>query len=153
MRTLFRRNLRVAVTLSAAVGAILAASVIAGTGSAQSTPRALHLVGTAQQGIGFTPDHNPPHQGDRIGGGAKITGDENGISRTVCTRIGQKALCNLQIQLSKGKLSAQGLVPNVQDRTPIAITGGTGAYDGARGTAIVTQTSKTKNRITITLDP
>jgi hypothetical protein len=71
----------------------------------------------------------------------------------VCTRIGQKALCNLQIQLSKGKLSAQGLVPNVQDRTPIAITGGTGAYDGARGTAIVTQTSKTKNRITITLDP
>ena len=149
MRTLFRRNLRVAVTLSPAAGAVLAGSVIAGTG----TPRALHLVGTARQGIGFIPDHKPPHQGDRIGGGAKITGDEPGISRTVCTRIGQKALCNLQIQLSKGKLSAQGLVPNVQDRTPIAITGGTGAYDGARGTAIVTQTGKTKNRITITLDP
>ncbi len=153
MGPFFRRNARVAVALGAVVGAVFAASLIAGTGSAQSTPRTLHLVGTAQQGIGFAPDHNPPHQGDRIGGGATITGDETGISRTVCTRIGQKALCNLQIQLSKGKLSAQGLVPNVQDHTPIAITGGTGAYDGARGTAIVTQTSKTKSRITITLDP
>jgi hypothetical protein len=141
---------RVAVALSAAAGAIIAASVIAGTGSAQGSPTTLHLVGTAQKGIGFGPDHKP-QQGDRIGGGSKITGDDTGISRSVCTRIGKKAICTVQLQLSTGTLSAQGLVPDRADHTPITITGGTGTYDGARGTAVATQISQTRTRLTVTL--
>ncbi len=50
---------------------------------------------TAQKGIGFSPD-GKSRQGDRFGGGAKIGGDDTGISRTVCTVIGKKALCNIQ---------------------------------------------------------
>jgi hypothetical protein len=146
------RRTRVAVVLSVAAAAIVAAAVIASAGSAQGPPKTLQLVGTAQRGIGFAPDHKP-HQGDRIGGGSRITGDDTGISRTVCTRIGKKALCTLQVQLSKGKLSAQGLVPDVADHTPIAITGGTGAYAGARGTAVATQVSQTRTRLTVTLRP
>jgi hypothetical protein len=81
-------------------------------------------------------------------------GDDTGVSRTVCTVIGRlKALCNIQLQLSKGKLSAQGLVPNTTDNTPLSITGGTGAYNGARGTALSTQVSPTETRLTIMLSP
>jgi hypothetical protein len=152
MRPRLPRSARVALALSVALGAIVTAAVIASAGSAQGSPNTLHLVGTAQKGIGFSPDHKP-HQGDRFGGGSRITGDDTGISRTVCTVIGKRALCTLQVQLSTGKLSAQGLVPDRADHTPIAITGGTGAYDGARGTAVATQLSQTKTRLTITLRP
>jgi hypothetical protein len=65
--------------------------------------------------------------------------------------IGEKAICTIEVRLTKGRLSAQGLVPQRADHTPIAITGGTGAYDGARGTAVVTQISQTKTRFTVRL--
>ena len=55
------------------------------------------------------------------------------------------------MNLSRGKLSAQGLVPNETDHTPIALTGGTGAYDGARGTVVATQITPTKVRFTVRL--
>lgn len=149
MRSRLPRSARAAVLLSAAAAATVAAALIATAGSAQTQPTTLRLVGTAQGNIGFGPDRMP-RQGDRIGGGSRITGDDTGVSRTVCTRIARKALCALQIQLSKGKLSAQGLVPDQTDRTPIAITGGTGAYDGAGGTALATQVSDTRTRLDIT---
>jgi hypothetical protein len=51
----------------------------------------------------------------------------------VCTVIGRKGLlCMLNAQLSKRTLTAQGLLPERAHDTPIALTGGTGAYDGAR---------------------
>lgn len=143
---------RVAIALSAAAAAVISATVIAGAGSAQDAPETLHLVGTAQKGIGFSPDHDP-RQGDRFGGGSRITGDDTGISRSVCTLVGKKGLCAIQLHLSRGILSAQGLVPERTDQTPIAITGGTGAYNGAGGTALATQLSQTKTRFDVTLSP
>ena len=110
----------------------------------------MRLVGTAQKGIGFRPDHKP-RQGDRFGGGSRITVDDTGISRTVYTIIGGKGLCMVQLQLSRGDLNAQWLVPNVAHHTSLAITGGTGAYDGARGTAVATQISASKTRSNVTL--
>lgn len=142
------RRTRVAIALSAA--AIISLVVIVGAGSAQDSPRMLRLVATAQQGVGFAPDREP-QQGDRFGGGSKITGDSAGINRTVCTVIGEEAICTIEIRLTRGTLSAQGLVPNVADHSPIAITGGTGAYNGARGTAVATQISQTETRFTVRL--
>jgi Dirigent-like protein len=55
------------------------------------------------------------------------------------------------VQLSKGTLSVQGIAPQRAKNTPMAITGGTGAYDGARGTALVTDVNSTTTDITITL--
>jgi hypothetical protein len=142
------RRARVAIALSAA--AIISLVVIAGAGSAQDSRKVLRLVATAQQGVGFAPGREP-QQGDRFGGGSTITGDSAGIQRTVCTVIGEKAICTIEVRLTKGRLSAQGLVPQRADHTPIAITGGTAASDGARGTAVVTQISQTKTRFTVRL--
>jgi hypothetical protein len=150
MRPRLGRRTRVAAALSAVAAAIVVAAVVAGAGSAKGTPRTLHLVGTIQKTIGFAPDH-PPRQGDRFGGGSEITGDDTGVQRSVCTIIGKRGLCNVQLNLSRGRLSAQGLVPNETDHTPIPITGGTGAYAGARGTAYATQLSATRTRFDVRL--
>jgi len=113
----------------------------------------LHLVSTTQKNIGFFPK-GAPRQGDRLGFGDKITGDDTGYDRAVCTFVGGKSLlCTIQVQLSKGTLTVQGMVPQKSTNTPIAITGGTGAYDGARGTALVTDVSKTQTKVDVNLLP
>jgi hypothetical protein len=145
------RRARVVIAVSAA--AIITLVVIASPGSAQDSPKTLRLVGTAQQGVGFGPGREP-RQGDRFGGGSKITGDSAGIQRTVCTVIGERgeeAICTIELRLTRGTLSAQGLVPPRADHSPIAITGGTGAYDGAGGSTVVTQISETETRFTVRL--
>jgi hypothetical protein len=68
-----------------------------------------------------------------LGFGDKVKGDDTGIDRGVCTIIGKQSLCTVQVRLSRGDLSLQGFVPQRANHTPIAITGGAGAYDGAGG--------------------
>jgi hypothetical protein len=150
MGTRLAHRPRRSVAAGAIAAAAAAAAVIAGAGSAQGPPATLHLVGTIQKNIGFAPDH-PPKQGDRFGGGSVITGDDEGVQRSVCTLIGARALCNVQLNLSRGRLSAQGLVPDETDHTPIPITGGTGAYAGAGGTAYATQLSPRRTRFDVRL--
>jgi hypothetical protein len=152
MRPHLSRRLGLAIALNAAAAAVIGAAVIASPGSAHGSPTTLRLVAKAQKGVGFAPE-GKPRQGDRFGGGAKLRGDDTGFSRTVCTAIAQRALCNIQIVLSKGQLSVQGLVPQRADHTPMAIIGGTGAYSRARGTAVATQLSETRTRFTIRLRP
>ena len=48
---------------------------------------------------------------------------------------------------------AAGMLPRRANKTPVAITGGTGAYNGARGTALVTDSSPTQTDVEITLLP
>ena len=147
------RNIRLPLTLSATAAAVATAAVLATTGSAQTPPTTLHLVSTTQKNIGFFPK-GAPRQGDRLGFGDKITGDDTGYDRAVCTFVGGKSLlCTIQVQLSKGTLTVQGMVPQKSTNTPIAITGGTGAYDGARGTALVTDLSKTQTKVDVNLLP
>jgi hypothetical protein len=142
----------------AAAAAVAVGAVIATVGSAQETPTptALHLTTKTQKTVGFGP-HGKPVQGDRFGFGDKVAGDDTGYDRGVCTLVGKnQALCTVTLRLSKGTLSAQDIIQNIQGRSnkaPFAITGGTGAYDGARGTALVTDTSSTSSTIDITLRP
>jgi hypothetical protein len=152
MGTRLAHHPRLSVALGAITAACVAVAVIASAGSAQGQPTTLRLVGTIQKNIGFAPDH-PPRQGDRFGGGSELTGDDTGLQRSVCTAIGRRALCNVQLNLSRGRLSAQGLVPSETDHTPIPITGGTGAYAGASGTAFATQLSATRTRFEVRLVP
>jgi hypothetical protein len=154
---LTRRGARLPVALSAGAAAIVAAALAATTGSAQTpTPAtSLHLVSKAQKGVGFFPKGRP-RQGDRFGFGDRISGDDTGYDRGTCTVIGTKAgICTVQLKLSKGTLAAQGLVSFSQGskNAPVAITGGTGAYDGARGTAFVTDTSSSSSSIDVELKP
>jgi hypothetical protein len=128
---------RIRLTLAAGTAALATAAVLAASGSAQSAPATLHLVSKSQKGIGFFPKGRP-RPGDAVGFGDKVSGDDSGIDRGTCIVIGRGLLCTGQVQLSKGTLSVQGLVPERSRRHPMAIVGGTGAYDGASGTAFVT---------------
>jgi hypothetical protein len=141
------------------VAAVVAAAAFATAGSAQSpaTITSLHLVATAQESVGFAPKHQEPRPGDRFGAGHTIAGDDRGIDRTMCTIISKHdLLCTAVAQLSRGTLTAEVLVSFESEPRDLryAITGGTGAYDGARGTAVVTDIPGTsKSDIKITLLP
>jgi hypothetical protein len=145
---------RTSIALATGVAAIATAAVIATAGSAQGPgPTSLHLVDHSQKSIGFGPNRTP-RQGDRFGFGATITGDDTGFDRGICTMIGKQALCVVQVQLSKGSLTAQGFVPlGRANKVPFSVTGGTGAYDGARGTALATDINSTSTDIQVTLLP
>jgi hypothetical protein len=145
---------RLSVGLGAGAAAALAtAALMAGAGSAQTPASSLHFVSTAQKGAGFMPK-GAPRLGDRLGFGDRITGDDTGYDRGVCTIVGRpQILCTIQVQLSKGTLTVQGMLPQRANRTPVAITGGTGAYNGARGTALVTDHGNGRTDVDITLLP
>jgi hypothetical protein len=148
------RSTRLPIALGAVAAAIVTAALVASAGSAQAPPTTLHFVSKSQKSVGFMPK-GAPRQGDRLGFGDTVTGDDTGYDRGVCTVVGRPGglLCTIQVQLSKGSLTAQGLVPERAKNTPLAITGGTGAYDGARGTALVTDVSQKETEVNITLLP
>jgi hypothetical protein len=138
--------------IAAGAAALATAGVIATNGAAQAPAgTTLHLVSKQARG-GFQPKHQF-RNGDRLGFVQKISGDASGSSRVVCTGIGDRALCTIQVQLSNGTLSAQGVLPPRAHNTPVAITGGTGAYNGARGTAFATDVSPTTSKIDVELLP
>jgi hypothetical protein len=144
-------SLRAMLALAAIVAAVGAIAIQATAGSAAPAPKSLHLVGTSLKKVGFSPKHKP-RSGDRFGFGDKLSGDDTGFDRGVCTFVGGKALCDVQAQLSRGTLSLQGFIPQRVTNLPVAILGGTGAYDGASGTAVVTAVSKSTTDINITFD-
>jgi hypothetical protein len=150
-KPLSRIGLRIPLAFVAAA-AVVALAVSATSGSAQTPSTTLHLVGKSQNGVGFFPK-NRPHQGDRFGFGDKVSGDDTGIDRGVCTIIGRQSLCTIQVQLSKGALTLQGFISERAHNQQIAVTGGTGAYDGARGTAVATQVNNSTTNIQVTLRP
>ena len=147
-----RPSVRLSLALLVGAAAIATVAILASSGSAQSPPTTLHLVEKSQNKVGFFPRHRP-HQGDRFGFGDKVSGDDTGTDRGICPIIGKQTLCNVEDKLSKGTLSAQGVVPQTPHNSPVAIIGGTGAYNGARGTAIVNQVNNSTTDITITLLP
>jgi len=145
---------RLSLGLGAGTAAALAtAALMASAGSAQAPPTTLHLVSTSQKNAGFMPK-GAPRLGDRLGFGDKISGDDSGYDRAACTIVGKpQLLCTIQVQLAKGTLTVQGMLPERANKTPVAITGGTGAYNGARGTALVTDHGNGQTDVDITLLP
>ncbi len=137
--------------IAAGAAALATAGVLATSGSAQApSGTTLHLVSKQAKHGAFFPKHGL-RNGDRFGFVDKITGDDSGSSRIVCTDVGNRALCTIVVQLSRGTLTAEGIVPERANNSPVAITGGTGAYNGARGTAFTTDTSSTSSKIDLTL--
>jgi hypothetical protein len=135
--------------LAAIVAAVGAIAIQATAGSAAPAAKSLHLVANSLKKAGFFPK-GKPGPGDRFGFGDKLSGDDSGFDRGVCTFVGGKSLCDVQANLAKGTLSLQGFVPGKATNLPIAILGGTGAYDGASGTAVITNVNKKTTDISIT---
>jgi hypothetical protein len=151
-QTFSRSRVRLSLALLATAAAVATVGILATSGSAQAPAGTLHLVGKSQNKVGFFPKGRP-HQGDRFGFGDKLSGDDTGIDRGVCTFVGKQSLCDIQVQLSKGTLSLQGFISEKVHNDTIAVTGGTGAYNGARGTAVANQVSNSTTNITVNLLP
>jgi hypothetical protein len=130
---------RAPLTLCAGLATIATTALLATSGSAEGpVPTSLHLRGTDQKGDGFG-SHHKLRAGDRFAIGHKITGDDTGIDRAVCTYVARGyTLCTNAFRLSRGTLYIEGLVRGEPTNALYAVTGGTGAYDGARGTAVLT---------------
>ena len=144
---------RAPLALSAGLATIVTAALLAASGSAQGpAPTSLHLVGTDQKGAGFG-SHRNPRPGAQFAIAHKIKGDDTGIDRALCTYIGKGYThCTNAFRLAKGTLYIEGLVHGEPTKSPYAVTGGTGAYDGARGTALVTA-GRAPEDVQITLRP
>jgi hypothetical protein len=150
-----RRHSKLGAGLAAAVTAAGCAAVLAGPGAAQTSGTELHLLATSQKSASFFPKHRHPLPGDQLGFGDKVAGDDTGITRAVCTILngGSGLPCTVWVKLSKGTLALQGMLPEKARNAPIAVTGGTGAYNGARGTAYATDLGSSKTRIVVDLLP
>ena len=144
---------RFTLAFAAAAVAIAVGAIVVTSGSAQApTGTTLNLVSTTQKGVGFNPK-GKPRQGSQFVFGDKITGTATGTDRGVCTLIGKQAFCNVVVTLSNGTLSATGLLSDTSKNTPMQVTGGTGAYNGARGTALITDVNSKTTKVDVTLLP
>jgi hypothetical protein len=150
------RNSKLGIGLSAGLAAAATAAVLASGGAAQTGGTELHFTATSQKSAEFFPKHKP-RPGDQLGFGDKVTGDDTGITRAVCTLAGGGSggglPCTIWIKLSKGTLELQGMLPEKSHNAPIAVVGGTGAYNGARGTAYATDHGNSKTTIVVDLLP
>ena len=132
------------------------AGVIATSGSAKPSTKARTIVFIAKSAPGGFFPKGPPHPGSRFGFTDTVTGSDGskGHDYVSCTVIvGKTALCQAQLALNTGQLAAQFPV-NLSRRTnQFPVIGGTGAYDGARGTGTAKTVSKTTTKITVHLLP
>jgi hypothetical protein len=151
-----RRHSKLWIGVAAGIAAAASAAAFAVPGAAQTSGTELHLTATSQKSAEFFPKHRRPVPGDRLGFGDKITGDDTGISRAVCTIVGGRGAglpCTIWVKLSKGTLAFQAMLPETSHNAPIAVVGGTGAYNGARGTAFATDVSSSKTMLVVDLLP
>jgi hypothetical protein len=149
-----RRKLGTGVLAGVAASAA-AAAALAVPGSAQTSGTTLHLTALSQKSAEFYPRHKPV-PGDQLGFGDVVSGDDHGTTRAVCTLAAGRAgglPCTIWMKLSKGTLQLQGLLPQKAHNAPVAVIGGTGAYNGARGTAFATDVTATKTAIVVDLLP
>jgi hypothetical protein len=132
------------VTITTIGAAAVAAATLASTGSAQPTgppTGELHLVSRGQSvtlvdNPPRQPRNRPPSRGDGFIMTEKIfdpaSGDRIGRGEAACTIIDAshgRLVCTGVAVLPQGRIMFQG-----GDKPPLAITGGTGAFAGARGT-------------------
>jgi hypothetical protein len=144
-----------ALTLATAAAAAAAAVTVAASPGAKPVagPQALHLV---DKQITESGPKGRPGPGSMIVFSGKETGDDSGRSYVHCTLIDSRhGLCLGRFNLSRGTISVETVVPleGGPKRFSLDITGGTGAYNGARGTATFTDIGKDKTEEIFTLEP
>jgi hypothetical protein len=77
-----------------------------------------------------------------------------GHAGVVCTVVSMdpaEAQCLGTASFRNGQITVQGLVPDASSRFDLAITGGTGRYEGAGGTLTVHEVSDTREVLTFHL--
>jgi hypothetical protein len=131
--------------LSAALGAAAVLAVVAATASGHSSGQTIKLVqhDSSFQFVDVAPKdgaQKPPSQGDEyvIGGIDEENGKPAGRTSLVCTitKPGAKGLsqCVGTLILPRGTISTSGVSYIATNSDTYAVTGGTGAYAGVKGT-------------------
>lgn len=99
-----------------------------------------------------------PSAGDRVAFDNPLFDQSNthavGSSRGECVQVGVAATiyhCLAVFTLPGGQITTQGVADFAQTSSPVAITGGTGQYQHARGQAIFAQTSPTTDKLMLEL--
>lgn len=129
------------VTISLAAAATVLFTALSGAAAAPP-PAPLHLTGhqISQSGPG-----RRPHPGSVIVLRESERGDDRGRAYVQCTLVDAgHALCSGYLTLARGTIALSTVMPfDASSKTShLAITGGTGAYDGARGTVTFTDIGK-----------
>jgi len=151
---------RLAVLIAAAAAAVAVIAAFAGSGSANHPGSRTVVLQELERGSVFKfIDHSPRSR--RRGFRATIsTGDQFVFRSPVQNQAGQRAgtlhalctatrggrnferatfMCNGSYRLTDGQLAVQ-VVFSGEGPTVLAVTGGTGAYEGARGSCTTTET-------------
>jgi len=131
--------------------ALVAVSTTSGDATPSTRTSTIHL--TLKQVGGFD-SPGPPHPGFVHAFTDKITADDGSKGHDVglCTLItNSEFLCHSQVILPRGQIAYQGILHQDDHNTPGTILGGTGAYNGARGTTHITDVNPTTAKVTINL--
>ena len=75
-----------------------------------------------------------------------------GVVCTVTSVEREEFQCVATAWFAKGQIAVQGLIAGEPERFPLAITGGTGVFEGADGTLVVTELSDSQELLTFFLD-
>ena len=139
-------TLRLTLVAAAALAAVAAVLLPAGEAQANRTTATvlkLNVTATKLSTVDVPPlvtsKRSPESPGDEVIAVSKISGPSVGRRFLMCTATQtaasvEKALysCQVTYTLTGGTITAAGVV-HLNDTTKAAITGGTGAYAGARG--------------------
>jgi hypothetical protein len=133
---------RVHVLSGAALAVAATLAVLAVSAGGQGTPSSptadFTVTVTNPDSRRFAVD-NPPRgrhsPGDMGGGRATITGAKSGVFDFLCVQVRRRVLqCEGTSTFSDGVIYRRARIAGDSDTLRIAIVGGTGAYNGAKGT-------------------
>jgi hypothetical protein len=147
---------RLSVFAVLASAAVAAAAMLSATGSAHPTaaPRSITFMATSTGG--FEPPGKPRRGAtsgfsDRLrNSDGTVTGRDIGVC-TLDDLKGGESFCRVQMLLSNGQLSLQGVLREDRHSFVFVVIGGAGAYEGAGGEAQVTPLTDTRTRIAVRL--
>jgi hypothetical protein len=139
-----------------ASAAVAGAAMLSATGSAHpgSTSRSITIMATSTGG--FDPPGKPRRGGtsgfsDRLrSSDGTVTGRDIGLC-TLDDLKGNESFCRVQMLLSNGQLSLQGVLREDRRSFVFVVIGGAGAYEGVGGEAHVTPLNDTRTRIVVRL--
>jgi len=147
-----KRFLVPAVAATAAAVALTGVLTASATAQPSPSPRTIHFTLVRQPG-GWFPSANP-QPGETLGAQQAVTGDDGskGTGNIQCTiYTANQELCDVVLRMSTGQIAFQGIVPREIKNTRIIVTGGTGAYAVARGSAVVNDVTETVTSFTVKL--
>ena len=137
-------------------GGLVAVAVAATTAQAQSTPGPLRLTAIEQGCKGVDVGRHGDSLGDETYCRAALRqgGAAAGRVHWDCVYLGTEPRgedCTAHADLAGGTLQMAGVLSHTSTRSTWAVTGGTGAYAGARGTAALRRLSATRTAVTVAL--